>query len=86
MDLIPNDNKYINLYSWLNIMDRRKTYSQPWCLEKNVILIGLSYAMMVISFLSGISLSIFLPLNPALYKIVNAPNIQCPRCKEQDES
>ena len=41
---------------------------------------------MVILFLSGINLSILLPLNPAIYRIGNTPNILCPRCKEQDES
>ena len=53
---------------------------------ENVLLIGLSNAMMVINFLSGINLFNFLPLNPAIYRIGNAPNILCPRCKEQDES
>ena len=55
-------------------------------LGKNLLLIGLSNAMMVAFFLSGINLSIFLPLNPEIYRIGNAPNILCPRCKEQDES
>ena len=41
---------------------------------------------MVILFLSGINLSILLPLNLAIYRIGNTPNILCPRCKEQDES
>ena len=49
---------------------------------ENVLLIGLSNAMMVINFLSGINLFSFLPLNPAIYRIGNAPNILCPRCKE----
>ena len=28
----------------------------------------------------------FLPLNPAIHRKGNAPNILCPRCKEQEES
>ena len=27
-----------------------------------------------------------LPLNPAIYRVGNAPNILCPRCIEQEES
>ena len=42
--------------------------------------------MMVIFFLSGINLSIFLPFNSAIYIIGNESNILCPRCNEQDES
>ena len=53
---------------------------------ENLLLIGLSNAMMVKFFLPGINLSIFLPLNPAICRIGNAPTILCPRCKEQDES
>ena len=49
---------------------------------ENTLLIGLSDGIMVIFFLSGINLSIFFPLNPAIYRIDNAPNILCPRCKE----
>ena len=37
-------------------------------------------------FLSCIFLFIFLPLNPAIYRIDNVPNILCPRGKEQNES
>ena len=44
-------------------------------LGEHLLLIGLSNAAMVAFFLSGINLSIFLPLNPPR-----------PRCKEQDES
>ena len=55
-------------------------------LGEDFLLIGLKNAMMVTIFLSGINLSIFLPLNPAIYRIGNAPNILCPTCKEQDES
>ena len=40
---------------------------------------------MVLFFSSGIDLFIFLPINPAIYRISNTPNILCPRCKEQDE-
>ena len=53
---------------------------------ENILLIGLSNAMMVIFFLSRIPLSIFLPLNPAIYGTGYPTNILCPRCKEQDES
>ena len=49
-------------------------------------LIGLSNTVMVIFFLSDINLSIFLPLNPAIYKIGNTPKILFRRSKEQDES
>ena len=27
-----------------------------------------------------------LPLNPAIHRMNNAPNIQCPKCKESKES
>ena len=53
-------------------------------LRENLLLTDLSNDGCI--FLSGINLSIFLPLNPAIYIIVNAPNILCPRCNEQDES
>ena len=61
---------------WPNIMDGRKPYSQSWYWEKilDFSLIGLSN-IMVEFFLSGINLSIFLPLNPAIYGIGNAPKI-----------
>ena len=49
-------------------------------------LIGLSNTNMVVFFLSGINLSFSLPLNPAIYRISNAPKILFPRSKEQDES
>ena len=51
---------------------------------ENLSLIGLLNAMMVALFLSGINIFIFLPLNPAIFRIGNAPNILCPRCKKQD--
>ena len=54
-------------------------------LGENVSLIGLSNTIMVVFFLDGINLSIFLPLNPAIYRIGNAPKILLPRSKEQDE-
>ena len=44
------------------------------------------YSIMVVFFLSGINSFIFLPLNPAIYRIGNTPNILRPRCNEQDES
>ena len=49
-------------------------------------LIGSSNAIMVVFFLSGINLYIFLLLNPAIYRIGKAPNILRPRCNKQDES
>ena len=59
-------------------------------LGEKFLLIGLSNAMMVAFVLSGINpfthLSIFLSLNPAIYRIGNAPNILRPKCKEKDES
>ena len=55
-------------------------------LGENLSLIGLLNAMMVALFLSDINIFIFLPLNPAIFRIGNAPNILCPRCKKQDES
>ena len=36
------------------------------------------YSIMVVFFLSGINSFIFLPLNPAIYRIGNAPNILSP--------
>ena len=41
---------------------------------------------MVVFFLSGINLPIFLPLNPAIYRIGNTKKIMFPSSKEQDES
>ena len=54
-------------------------------LGENLILIGLSNAVMVPFFLSGIDLYVLLPLNSAIYRIGNAPNNLCPKCKQQDE-
>ena len=48
------------------------------------------YSIMVVFFLSGINSFIFLPLNPAIYRIGNTPNILSPFysdwCEEQDQS
>ena len=68
------------LYGW------KESIFSALIFGENVLLIGLSNAMMFLFFLSGINLSIFLPLNPAIYRIGNAPNTICPRCKEQDKS
>ena len=68
------------LYGW------KETIFSVLIFGENVLLIGLSNVMMVIFFLSGINLSIFLPLNPAIYRTGSAPNILCPRCKEKDDS
>ena len=54
-----------------------------YVLGVNFSLIGLSNTIMVIFFLSGMNLSIFLT---AIYRIENAPKILFPRSKEQDES
>ena len=71
--------------SWSNVIDGKKPFSQSWLiLGENLVLNGLSNATMVTFFLSGINLSIFLPLNLAIYRIGNAPNNLCHRCKEQD--
>ena len=43
-------------------------------------------AIMAVLFLSGINLSIFQPLNSAIYRIGNSPNILRHRCTEQDKS
>ena len=50
---------------------------------EKIILIGLSNAMMIVFFLSGINLSNFLPLNSKIDRIGKTPNILCPRFKEQ---
>ena len=55
-------------------------------LEENLLLIGLSNVMMVAFFLAAVNLSIFLPLNPVIYRIGNAANILCARCKKKDQS
>ena len=55
-------------------------------LGETLLLTGLSNVIMVVFFLSRTNLSIFLPLNLAIYRICNAPNIMCFGCKEQDES
>ena len=49
-------------------------------------LIGLSNTIMVVSFLSGINLSIFLPLKPKIYRIGNATKILFPRSNKQNDS
>ena len=46
-------------------------------------MIGLSNTIMVIFFLSDINLFIFLPLDPAIYRIGNKPKILFRRGKEQ---
>ena len=56
-------------------------------LVENVSLIGLSNTIMVAFFLlSGINLSISLPLNPAIYRTRKVPKILFTRSKEQNES
>ena len=54
--------------------------------REKVLLVGLSNAVMVTFFLSGINLSIFLPLNPAVYRPGNTPSVLGRRCKKKDES
>ena len=66
-------------------MYERKPCSQSWYRGEN-LQIGLRNAIRAVFFLSGVDLFIFLHLNPAIYKIGNAPIILCSRCKEQDES
>ena len=55
-------------------------------LGENFSLFVLSNNVMIAFFLSGINLSFFLPLNPAIYRISNAPKILFSRSKEQDKS
>ena len=55
-------------------------------LEEILLLIGFPNAIMVAFFLFGINSSILLPLSPAIFRIGNAANILCPKCKDQDES
>ena len=50
-------------------MDGQKPY---W---EKILKIGFSMALMVAFFLFGTNLTIFVPLNPAIYRIVNEPNI-----------
>ena len=59
-----------------NTMDGRKPYSQSlyW---QNVFQIGLSNAIMVVFFLSGINLSIFLPLKAMQYRDLATHQIFC---------
>ena len=80
MDLIPNDWKHIATFNWNFSKTLLKTfcYNNKW--NRKVTLI------MVIFFLSGINLSSFLPLNPAIYRIGNEPDILYLRCKEKHES
>ena len=58
------------------------SYSRSWYWEKT-FQIGLSNAIIVAIYLSGINLSIFIPWNHVIYWIGNVPNIMCPRHKEQ---
>ena len=50
-------------------MDGQKPY---W---EKILKIGFSIVLMVAFFLFGINLTIFVPLNPAIYRIGNEPNI-----------
>ena len=61
-------------------MDGRKPY---W---EKIFKTGLLHAIMVAFFLFEMNLTIFVPLNPAIYRIGNEPNILRPRCKKKDES
>ena len=70
----------------LKLNGREETIFSILILGKHILLIGLSSAKMVAFFLSGINLSIFFPLNLAIYRNGKAPNIPCLRRKEQDES
>ena len=64
------------LYGW------KETMFSVLILGGNVSLIDLLNALMFIFFLSGINLSIFLPLNPAIYRVGIVSNILSPRCKK----
>ena len=46
---------------------------------------GLLNIIMVVFFLSDINLPIFLPLDPAIYRIDSAKKVLFPTSKEQDE-
>ena len=58
----------------------KETIFSVLILGENFLLIGLSNVKMVF-FLSGINLSIFFLLNPAIYRISNTPNTLCHRNK-----
>ena len=70
------------LYGW------KQTIFSVLIFEELFLLIGLSNALMLIFFLSGINLSIFLSTIDfiPIHFNANAPNILCPKCKEQDGS
>ena len=58
-----------------------QTSVQSWYLEKKLLIVS-SNALTI--FFSIWYKFIHPPLNPAIYRVGNAPNILCPRCKEQD--
>ena len=55
-------------------------------MDETFLLIELSNVLMVKFLLSDIKLIIFFPSNPAIYRIGNALNILCARCKKQNWS
>lgn len=69
-----------------NLMEEQHILSAALIVGETLLMIGFSNALMVILILSGINLSIFLLLNFAIYTNGSAPNILCPRCKNQSES
>ena len=100
MGLIPNDWKHLHrtetsqksllhfkFISWINLLEGHhilspdiwgKTFSNwlemLWWIASYVFSIW--YKLIYFS----------LPLNPAIDRMGNAPNIMCPRCKEQEKS
>ena len=55
-------------------------------IRTDISLTGLSNTIILVLFLSGTGLFIFLPLNSVIWRIGNAPKILFPRSKEEDES
>ena len=65
----------------------RTPYSQFWYLQQNFS--GLARNALIDSYIFSIWYKLIyfsVPLNPATHKMGNAPNILCPKCKEQEES
>ena len=52
------------------MMEGQHTLSEVLVFGEKLLLIGLSITLMVIFFLSGMSLSTLLPLNPAIYSTI----------------
>ena len=80
-------NKPFKFISWLNIVEGHHILS-PGVLDKTF-----SHYLEMLWWIASYIFSIWykliyfsVPSNPAIHRMDNAPNIVCPRCKEQEET